>query len=406
MLVPRSWFRRRSHGWLLSSVTAAAVLGAASAACALPVGPSATVHPCLAPGADCTLRQIASAAGVRIGAAAAPQFLAETAYAQTLASEFNSITAENQMKWPQIHPAEGVWNFGPADDLVAFAQANGMTLRGHNLLWANPDRIPDWVAAAPDADTLRSWLEDHITTVVSRYAGAVDSWDVVNEPLQNLGTDLYDNVFRDLLGSDYIAEAFEIAHAADPTAKLFLNEVLAESPNARFDALYDLVAGLVADGVPIDGVGLQGHIVAGLIQPDGAGLRQVIQAFGDLGLEVEITEFDVVMSASGPDALDVQAAIYGELLSACLDLAACKGVTFWGVSDAHTWIDSTFGPGHVPLPFDVDYARKPAYYATRDALLGRLALPEPRGLVLSASIAAMLGVTVGRRATPGARRRR
>ena len=366
---------------------------AAGSADALPL------HPCLEAGASCSLREIATAAGVRIGSAAQPANLSEPLYAETLAREFNSITAENQMKWPAIHPSEANYDFAPADALVAFAQANDMTMRGHTLLWANPLRIPAWVSAAPDAETLRAWLENHIETVVTRYAGTVDSWDVINEPLQNFSSDLYDNVFLDLLGEDYIAEAFHIAHAADPTAELFLNEVLVEEPNARFDAFYDLVAGLVADGVPIHGVGLQGHIVAGIIQPGGIGLREVIEAFADLGLVVEITEFDVTMSANGPAALEIQAGIYAELLSACLDLAACRGITFWGFTDAHTWIEGTFGPGRVPLPFDEEYLPKPAYDATRQALLGRLAaVPEPSGLALAATIAFAVAA--------GARRRR
>jgi len=385
-----SWRRR---GALAAALTLALSLAAGGEARALPT------HPCLAPGAECTLREIASAAGVRVGAAAAPQFFAEPGYAETLAAEFNSITAENAMKWPPIHPAEGTWDFAAADALVAFAEANDMTMRGHNLLWANPDRIPDWVSAAPDAETLRAWLEGHIDTVVGRYAGTVDSWDVVNEPLVNFGDTLYDNVFRDLLGDDYIAEAFRIAHTADPGAKLFLNEVLVENPNARFDAFYDLVAGLVADGVPIDGVGLQGHIVAGLLQPGGEGLRQVIESFAALGLEVELTEFDVVMAANGTEALEIQAGIYAELLSACLEATACTGITFWGFTDAHTWIDGTFGPGRVPLPFDESYMPKPAYDAARGALLGRLAaVPEPSLAALAASAAsALIGARARRR---------
>jgi endo-1,4-beta-xylanase len=383
--------RRRLPSVPRRAARVVAALAAAWAGLAAGGAGALPAHPCLDPGADCTLREIASAAGVRVGAAAAPQFLSEPGYAETLAAEFNSITAENAMKWPQIHPAEDAWDFEPADTLVGFAQSNDMTMRGHTLLWANPERIPDWVGGAPDAETLRAWLSDHIETVVGRYAGTVDSWDVVNEPLQNFGADLYDNPFRDLLGDGYIAEAFQLAHAADPTAKLFLNEVLVETPNARFDAFYELVAGLVADGVPIHGVGLQGHVVAGLLKPEGSDLRQVIESFAALGLEVEITEFDVVMPASGEEALEIQAGIYAELLSACLDVAACTGVTFWGFTDAHTWTEGTFGDDPVPLPFDESYARKPAYYAAREALLGRLAaVPEPPGPALAASAAVAL----------------
>jgi endo-1,4-beta-xylanase len=351
-----------------------------------------SLHPCLAQGADCTLREVADAAGVRVGAAAQPGLLvADPLYAPTLASEFNSITAENQMKWPSIHPAEDAYDFGPADALVDFAVANDMAIRGHTLLWADPTRIPDWVAASPDGETLHGWLDDHIRTVVGRYAGTVDSWDVVNEPLDLTSNVLRDNVFMEQLGVDYIAEAFRIAHAADPDAQLFLNEVLVSDPNEKFEAFYDLVVDLLAQGVPIHGVGLQGHVLAGLVQPTPAGLRSVVQAFADLGLVVEITEFDVAMPASGSEALEIQGRIYRRLLKACLRVTACQGITFWGFTDRYTWIDSTLGPGRVPLPLDVDYGRKPAYFGARDALVERLTLvPEPGAFVLLA--AAALGV--------------
>ena len=354
------------------------LLAAASPASAI------AVHPCLDVGADCTLRQIATAAGVRVGAAAQPSHLAnDPLYGPTLAAEFNSITAENQMKWQGIHPAEDVWNFGPADALVDFAAANDMRMRGHTLLWANPERIPDWVEGAEDEETLRGWLDEHIRTVVGRYADAVDQWDVINEPLQNLDIVPWDNVYSQLIGPEYIAEAFRIAHEVDPDAKLFLNEVFLESPTVRFDAFYDLVVDLLADGVPIHGVGLQGHILAGLIQPGPRELAEVVQAFADLGLLVEITEFDVTMSADGEDALESQGRIYRNLLRACLRIEACQGITFWGFTDRYTWIDASFGEDRIPLPLDEDYGRKPAYFGAREALLERLAtVPEPGPAVL------------------------
>ncbi len=360
---------------------------------------------CLAPGADCTLREIATAAGVRIGAAVNPTWLAgEPAYAEAIAAEMNSLTAENVMKWPAIQPGEETWNFGPADAVVDFARAHGQRVRGHTLLWANPIRIPDWVNAAPDAETLEDWLDDHITTQVTRYADDVDQWDVVNEPLDNFGLTLYDNVFTQRIGPEYIARAFHLERAADPDAELFLNEVLVADPTTpRFDAFYDLVTDLLDQGVPIDGIGFQGHFIAGILQPTPEQFEAAIRAFTDLGLKVEITELDIVMPNQSPDRLEVQGRVYEALVGACLRVIGCDGVTTWGITDAHTWIDGTFGPGYVPLLLDEDYGRKPAYYGVRDALLERLALvPEPgAGWLLAAAALALRGA--GRAARTGRR---
>lgn len=370
---------------ILKRAFAAASLAFASPALGMPL------HPCLAEDADCSLREIARAAGVRIGAATQPGLIAgDPRYAPTLASEFDSITAENQMKWDALQPTQGNFQFGPADELVAFARANDQRMRGHTLLWANPIRIPDWVETAPDAETLRGWLDTHIRTVVGRYKDDVDAWDVVNEPLENFSSDFFDNVFSDLLGRDYIADAFRIAHEADPEATLFLNEVLLENPNTpRFQNFYDLVVDLLADGVPIHGVGFQGHLIQNIVDPDPEAFRAAVQAFADLGLVVEITELDVAMPTGD---VDLQGETVYEIMSACLSVTACEGITFWGFTDAHTWIDGTLGPGLVPLPFDDDYARKPAYEGARRALLERLArtVPEPSLLLLAAIVAAAL----------------
>jgi endo-1,4-beta-xylanase len=332
----------------------------------------------VAPGSDCTLSQAASLAGVRIGTAVQPRlFDSDPEYVPTLVREFDSVTAENAHKWPQIHPDQGVYDFADADAVVELAEAHDMRVRGHNLLWANPDRIPDYVNALDSPEALRAELTSHIETVVGRYAGRIDAWDVVNEPLENLGTTLYENVFFQHLGPDYIAEALRIAHAADPSARLFLNEVFATVPGtARFDAFYDLVAGLLDDGVPLHGIGLQTHLLGGVADRDPAEFQAAVQAFADLGLRVEITEMDVPMFA-GDDRRADQAEIVFEIVGACLAVSACDAVTFWGFTDLHTWIDAQFGPGFEPLLFDTAYQRKPSYFALRDALLARAAVPEP-----------------------------
>ena len=330
--------------------------------------------------ADCTLRETADQAGVGIGAAVGPTQLQNDAeYGPALALDFNSLTAENVMKWNALQPTLGVYTFGPADQLVTFAQANGMAVRGHNLIWEQVliDSTPAYVTDITDEQELRDLMTDHIQTVVGHFAGDVDAWDVVNEPLETGGTAVHDNVFRQLLGPGYIAEALQIAHAADPSAKLFINEVGVSKAGPKFDALLALATDLLNQGAPLHGVGIQGHIF--FSPPNVVELQANIEALAALGLIVELTEVDVPVRGPGDLAskLEVQRLEYEGLVSACMAVPACTRVTTWGFTDKYTWIDSFFGPGMAPLPLDENYARKPAYFGVRDGLLSRLGEPVP-----------------------------
>ncbi len=348
--------------------------------------------------ADCSLRQAAARVGVRVGAAVQPNFIAgDPNYGPVLAREFNSLTAENHMKWAAVHPAPGVYDFAAADALVDFAEAQGMAVRGHNLIWDQLliDSTPAYVTSITDPNQLRALMAEHIQTVVGRYRGRVDSWDVVNEPLDSPlagGTELYENVFFQLLGPGYIAEALDLAHAADPNSKLFINEVLISTQGARFDALLALVTGLLDQGAPLHGVGVQGHFFA---PPDPVQLRANMRALAELGLVVEITELDILLFGNDDPAqkLERQRADYFDVVSACMAVSACRRVTTWGFTDRYTWIDNQFGPDFDPLPFDEDYGRKPAYFGMREALLTRSIPVLPRGvLTLAAALLLVLGL--------------
>jgi endo-1,4-beta-xylanase len=329
-----------------------------------------------------TLRQAAEAAGIYVGVATSPAELA-TGVDAIVARDFNSLTPENQMKWSELAPAAGVYDFGPVDALVDFAEANGMRVRGHTLVWGRPNGPPAWLgaelAAAPDpAAHLRDLMLDHIDTVAGRYAGRIESWDVVNEPLSiTSGAVDPSNPYFQLLGEDYIADAFRAARAVDPSAKLFLNELGTERIPAKFAGLVALVEGLRADGVPIDGVGFQGHF---LTRPNRAGLEAQLRAFAEMGLLVEITELDLplVIFSLDADPLASQAQAYADVFAACLAVSACRGITTWGVTDAGSWLDTFellqfFAPNQ-PLLFDADGLPKPAYEAVLRTLV---AAPEP-----------------------------
>ncbi len=371
--------------WRCARATAAAALvlfvGAFTA--------SAGDPSCLAPDADCTLRETAAEAGILVGSATSSWTIAnEPLYAETLAREFSSITAETQMKMDAIQRTRGVFDFSGADALVDFAEANGMAIHGHNLVWNQDfiDSTPDWVESITDPDELRAVMTEHITTVVDHFEGRVMSWDVVNEPLQTLGTNVYQNHFYQVLGPDYIAEAFHIARAADPGADLMLNEIGPLFSEPKYEAFHGLVVDLLGQGVPIDGVGLQGHFLTPgfAIEPDVIAER--ISSFVDLGLFVEITELDIGIGSESPENHAEQRRRYRDVAGACVSVEGCRRITTWGFTDAHTWLDDFLGPGTAPLLFDESYERKPAYYGYRDGLKG--VVPEPgTGLLLGAGLA-------------------
>jgi endo-1,4-beta-xylanase len=370
---------------LTRQITGLAIVFAAASWTAL-FAPAAEAS-CIAPGADCALRQVGEEVGILVGSATQPQLIAGDArYAETLAREFGSVTAENQMKMDAIQRARGVFDFGPADTIVAFAEANDMDVHGHTLVWAQElvDSTPDWVETITDPAELRAVLDEHITTVVDHFEGRVASWDVVNEPLRGLGTTLYENHFHRVLGPGYLAEAFEIAHAADPTADLMLNEVGALFFEPKFEALLGLATELVDQGVPIHGVGLQGHFLTPGFPIDRSVIADRISAFVDLGLFVETTELDMGVGTDGPAARALQRQRYYDVVSACASVEGCRRITTWGFTDAHTWLDDFIGPGTAPLLFDEHYERKPAYHGFRNGLAG-LPVPEPGSAPLVAT---------------------
>ena len=287
----------------------------------------------------------------------------DATYLRDYLTTFTSLTPENAMKWAVVEPRKGHFEFGDADALVDFAQKTGRRVRGHTLVW--DEQLPGWVTGAhwtPAA--LAKVLTTHIETIMGRYRGRVAQWDVVNEPLDDNGT-LTKDVFLRTLGPRYIDLAFRIAHAADPHAKLFLNEIAAELPSAKQDALVALVRGLKQRGVPIDGVGLQDHTDAG-DYPDQKTLEHTMARFTSLGLDVEITELDVQLNRGRhvADPQGAQIAAYAAAGAACRATPRCTGLTVWGVTDRYSWK----GPAARADLFDVDARPKPARSAVITAL--------------------------------------
>lgn len=323
-----------------------------------------------------TLREAGCGIEVLVGAAVRPALLDSEGTRSIIEREFSSVTPENELKWTVVQPSRGQFDFVPADRLLDFASANGISVKGHTLVWdqAAGNGIPQWVADIADPAELDQVLQDHITTVMGRYAGRITRWDVVNEPLVGFGTERYQGHFAQVLGPRYIAHAFELARAADPHAKLYLNEHSVEASPARADALVALVAELVDQGVPIDGVGLQTHLFTGN-PPEPGVIEGLVRRLRSLGLDVSITELDVPLppgleSDTATEAgLRRQADVYRQVVGECL-AAGCNEITMWGVDDAHTWLNTYLDRVDTrPLLFDAGLQPKPAHRAVLDALL-------------------------------------
>jgi endo-1,4-beta-xylanase len=286
-------------------------------------------------------------------------------YLRDFLTTFSSLTPENAMKWAVVEPQRGDFSFGDADALVDFAQRTHRRVRGHTLVW--DEQLPGWLTAHTwSAAELTKVLTTHIDTVVGRYRGRVESWDVVNEPLDDDGS-LTNDVFLRTLGPDYIGLAFRIAHAADPHARLFLNEIATELPSPKQDALVALVRKLKAEGVPIDGVGLQDHTDVG-DYPSQATLERTMRRFTAMGLDVEITELDAQVNRGRhvADALRAQSDAYAAAGAACAANPRCTGLTVWGVTDQWSWK----GAAAMALLFDADGKPKPALAALLHTLAG------------------------------------
>lgn len=313
-----------------------------------------------------------------------------TEFQRILADEFSSLTPENDMKWAEVHPEPGVYDFSGADAVVAFARANHQEVRGHTLLWHSQN--PQWVIDASadwTCDEARDVLEDHIRTVVGRYADSVYEWDVANEIFQDdwdaggvrLRTEA--NPFLKACADDPVAligDAFRWAHEADPDAVLFLNDYNAEGINNKTNAYYALAQELLADGVPLGGFGAQGHL--SLMYGFDDSIQANFERFAALGLKVAVTEADVRMPLGEdgqPDAAQIalQAERYDKMLQACLNVPACTSFTVWGFDDGRSWVPGVFPEGYATIMTE-DFVKKPAYYALLESLTDATPGKSPR----------------------------
>ncbi|MET8090552.1 endo-1,4-beta-xylanase [Micromonospora sp. NPDC005220] len=299
--------------------------------------------------AGTTLRASAAEKGRYFGAAVATGKLSTSAYTTILNREFNSVVPENEMKWDATEPQQGQFNYGGGDRLVSHAQANGMSVRGHTLLWHAQQ--PGW-AQGLSGTALRNAAINHVTQVATHFRGKIYAWDVVNEAFADGGSGGRRDSNLQRTGNDWIEAAFRAARAADPGAKLCYNDYNTDGINAKSTGIYNMVRDFKSRGVPIDCVGFQSHLGTSL-----AGDYQAnLQRFADLGVDVQITELDVMTGGN-------QASIFGSVTRACMNVSRCTGITTWGVRDCDSWRGSDNA-----LLFDCNGNKKAAYTNVLNAL--------------------------------------
>ncbi len=316
-----------------------------------------------------------------MGVAVSPRAL-KTEEAGLILKNFASITPENAMKMGPIHPRENEYYWKDADSIVAFAQRNRLKIRGHNLCWHN--QAPAWMFTNAAGDTvskavLLQRLKDHITTVVNRYKGIIYAWDVVNEAISDKpGEYLRNSAWYRICGEDFIAKAFEYAHAADPQAILLYNDYNEINPEKR-EKIYRLVKGLKEAGIPVHAIGLQGHWA--INEPSEEELTYTFDRFASLGLQIQVTELDISVYTKEhntrekkPEDNNTDFSLEKErkqvdMYKRCF--AAFKkykkyitGITFWNISDRSSWLDNfpVRGRKDYPLLFDRNLQPKKVFW--------------------------------------------
>jgi endo-1,4-beta-xylanase len=317
-----------------------------------------------------------------MGVAVSPRSL-KTDEAGLILKNFGGITAENAMKMGPLHPREDTYNWNDADSIMAFAERNQLKLRGHNLCWHN--QAPRWFFTKANGDTVTKEelllrLKEHITTVVNRYKGRIYAWDVVNEAISDKPEEFYrPSVFYRICGEDFIAKAFEYAHAADPDALLFYNDYNEINPVKR-EKIIRMIKDLKKKGVPIHGVGLQAHWAVN--EPSEEQLDKTLKEFTSLGLNVQITELDISVypkehNARATKPEDTNTAFTAEREQQQIDAykrcftafmkyrKKISSITFWNISDRYSWLDNfpVRNRKDYPLLFDKNLEPKKAFEA-------------------------------------------
>ncbi|MDF6017260.1 endo-1,4-beta-xylanase [Streptomyces sp. JH34] len=337
--------RRKTRGPLLTLVVGVLVTAAA------------LVAPPTAHAAENTLGAAAAQSGRYFGTAIASGKLGDSTYTTIAGREFDSVTAENEMKIDATEPQRGQFNFTAADRVHNWAVQNGKQVRGHTLAWHSQQ--PGWMQSL-SGSTLRQAMIDHINGVMGHYKGKIAQWDVVNEAFADGSSGARRDSNLQRTGNDWIEVAFRAARAADPAAKLCYNDYNVENWTwAKTQAMYSMVRDFKQRGVPIDCVGFQSHFNSG--SPYNSNFRTTLQNFAALGVDVAVTELDIQ---------GAPATTFANVTNDCLAVPRCLGITVWGVRDTDSWRSQD-----TPLLFNGDGSKKAAYTAVLNALNGGSTTP-------------------------------
>ncbi|WP_449257081.1 endo-1,4-beta-xylanase [Bosea sp. (in: a-proteobacteria)] len=310
-------------------------------------------------------RPVALGSAAEIGA-----FRSDPRYREALKRYCDIIVPMNDLKWDALRHERAGFDFAGADEIVAFAEANGKALRGHTLLWG--EALPPWVGEMTTRAEAERELTRHIEVVVDRYKGRIATWDVVNEVIKydpTSGGPWRDTVWQRLLGPEHVEIAFRTAARTDPKARLVLNDFHFEERDAgaaaRRAVALDICRRLRDKGIPIHGLGMQAHLYAERTI-DTEGLQRFMRDLDGLGLDVEITELDVIDWKMPADAAlrdKHAAALVASFLGAVASAKRPKAIVTWGLTDRYSWVGETFprkdGARARPLPLDADYRQKP-----------------------------------------------
>ena len=279
---------------------------------------------------------------------------------------YQAVTPESALKLDVVQPSRGRYVFGEGDRMVDWAREQGLPMHGTTLIWCADQFLPEWLLSGSwTRAELLAVMKDHVTTVMKRYAGRVPAWDVVNEAFAANGS-RRDCLWQRVIGDGWIEEALRAARAADPGARLFYNETAADIPNSKFVGMEAMAKDFVARGVPLDGIGLQNH----LLQGDGPLqflAEDAMRRIGALGLAVHVSELDGITSVfpgTREEKLDRQAQAFQTVASACQNVPACFRVTLWGAADHWSWR----GTGQMAVALDDAYREKPAWAGIHQAI--------------------------------------
>jgi len=331
--------------------------------------------------AQSTIRSLATERGRYVGSILNSEWFSGTAvstYEPIHKAQFNVVVAENEMKFDALEPSQNTFNWTNADKLVAYAQANNMRIRGHALAWHS--QVPAWVTNGSwTRATLLAVLKNHITSVVTRYKGKVQEWDVVNEAIDGAAWRT-GSIWYSTIGADFIDSAFVWAHAADPSADLYYNDYSLEwgvGSGTKAGFLLAQCKKWKTNGIPITGVGSQTHI-ANTHTGTPANLKLLVDSLKSLGLTAAITELDIgFATGTTPTAADLaaQGHLYAQFMDLFLTSANMKTFIMWGFTDKYSWLSSqnkAYG-----LIYDASLVKKPAY----DSLIAALNRHAPATVI-------------------------